>query len=187
MNKAILKVLTFCFGLFIFTTATSSIAQPAVPPTPQDGATWRRFSNNNGPLSAEMFIISKAQLEEFEKPSNEVVNLTPLVEAHVGDIVAIKVLFNGAGVSPTNTFDVTYDIRFVAPNGELYDDFHKENMPAYIGPTANLDAIYDNIMSIPHIRFEPHDAAGAYRVEVTLRDNVSGRKIGMTKSITLIK
>ena len=143
------------------------------------------FPDQNGPLSAALVIIPVAQLSEFDKPSDQGPEITPVKTAKVGDVVAIKILFIGAQGDAKGLVDVTFDIKVTQPDGQIYSDTDEKGLVALPPVPADDTAVFDNRVTVVALRFEDKDARGAYTVTATLHDNVAKRDIPLTAVINL--
>jgi hypothetical protein len=173
-------------GTILSTSLISGIAvagsnEPKPVDQVEDG-----FPNRNGPLSAIMLFIPQSELAEFDRPADEGPHLSLLHKAHVGDVVAIKIMFAGAQNGADGAMDVTYDLKVTQPDGAVYSNTDEKGLAAVKSVPSEPTFVYDNRLVVVALRFEDKDLKGVYRAQAILHDNASGRDIPLTAEIELI-
>ena len=95
------------------------------------------------------------------------------------------VIFAGAGRNPDGEAHVTCDVTIRKPDGSVYGE-----QKGLVGRQARepesssvLQLARDNLA----VRIEPHDPAGTYTVEVTVRDQVKKVELRLRERFTVNK
>lgn len=167
-------------ALMIAATATPAAwAQTTPPPLERSDA----LPYKSGPLSAVAIFIPDSEVSEFEKPQNETPRVTRIHALNLGETAALKLMFKGPQRDAEGRIDVTFDVDFVGPDGKVLDGGSLKGLPAFQGPVNLPDAVFDNIMAVPKMSFEPKDPKGVYRAVIILHDKIGGREIPMTIEI----
>jgi hypothetical protein len=144
------------------------------------------LEKSDGELTAGLFIMDDAALQEFKKPSDEALHLTEKEKARVGDIVAIKIMFTGIKLADDLKALVDYDLQVLDPDGEFYDETDLNHLEALHGKVGNRFTFFDNEQTTM-LRFEPKDKLGTYTVRATIRDRIGKKSVSLEKKITLSK
>jgi len=158
------------------------LAPPSAKDALASGA--QPWPNQSGDFRAMLTLISEAELKEFDKPSDQSVDVHELDRARHGDHVAIKLTFTGVALTSDGSADVTYDFQIVPPggSGELDD----KGLAVLKGKVPDRWGIFDNRRA-PLLQFDPDYPPGTYKVVVTVTDNVAHRTLSMSKEIELTK
>ncbi len=144
------------------------------------------MDHSDGPFTAQMAMISRDNLSEFDKPSNQGVVLERLDTAKVGDVVIAKILFAEMELTDDLDADVDFDIKVTAPDGSVYSGMDHTGLPALKGRLATAHSFYDN-QEMVGIRFEAKDPPGVYHTHVVLHDRVGHHDIPLDTDIELKK
>jgi len=144
------------------------------------------MDHSDGPFTARMAMISRDNLSEFDKPSDQGVRLEVLHTAKVGDVVIAKILFAEMALKDDLTADVDFDIKITAPDGSVYSGMDETGLPALQGRLATAHSFYDNNAMVG-IRFEAKDLPGVYHTHVVLHDRVGRHDIPLDADIELTK
>jgi len=184
--RRMLAIGAVALGLGTGSAMATSVPPAASKALPAVTEVRNAFPDQNGPMSAMMLFIPEAELKEFDRPPEEAPHLSLLSSAHTGDIVMIKIVFNGAQGDAEGRLDVTYDLKVTQPDGALYDNTDEKDLPAVKGAKADNDAVFDNRASVVGLRFEAKDLRGTYTATAVLHDKVSGRDIPLSAEIELL-
>lgn len=174
MNK-----LFFALVLFFPFIISSVQAQTQLP------GPYKPFSHQDGDFSAELFVISKNDLKEFEKPSDQGVHLKMIGKAKRGEAIVIKVGFSGMDLDKDMMSDVTYDLKILNPKGKVMGE-----------PLHNLEAIKTKVerenrfyifdsQAFIEIVFDATDEMGTYKFIAEIRDNIGKKRIPLETTIEL--
>ena len=96
---------------------TGSVQQQLAKMLNDYASETKPWSIQSGDFRAILTLISEDNLKEFEKPSDQGVDLNELDKATRGDHIAIKLAFTGMDLADDLSADVTYDLRTVPPGG----------------------------------------------------------------------
>ena len=141
-----------------------------------------QFGSQSGEFSAKLVVIDQDNVEEFEKPSFSPPVLAPVSSAKIGDIVAVKLLFTGLGLSESLHSNVTFDLKVVAPDGSIYSGADFKNLKALEGRTPVRFNIFNN-QTTPMLRFEPKDQPGDYKISAVVYDNIGNQAVELNEII----
>ncbi|HVZ29560.1 MAG TPA: hypothetical protein VG839_04145 [Asticcacaulis sp.] len=141
------------------------------------------FPDRNGPLSAMLVVIPKAELEEFNKPGG-VRHLDRVARAEPGAVLAIKIMVTGPQNDANGVAKVTSDVHILTPSGETYGKSDYKDLPVWVGPAGK--GVYDNRDRVVLIRFEPNDAPGLYTIKAMVHDRFAQRDIPLETKIELL-
>lgn len=144
------------------------------------------LEKSDGEFTAGLFIMDEAALEEFKKPSDDAPHLSNKDRAHVGDIVAVKIVFTGIKLDEELRGLVDYDLKVLNPDGEFYDETDLTHLEALHGKFGTRFTFFDNAQ-VTMLRFEPKDKLGTYMVQVTIRDRIGKKSVSLEKKIFLSK
>jgi len=144
------------------------LAPPSAKDALASGA--QPWPNQSGDFRAMLTLISEAELKEFDKPSDQSVDVHELDRA--------------VALTSDGSADVTYDFQIVPPggSGELDD----KGLAVLKGKVPDRWGIFDNRRA-PLLQFDPDYPPGTYKVVVTVTDNVAHRTLSMSKEIELTK
>lgn len=171
---------------FIFAQAALAQSQTvAVPNSPgaQVVTTDQGFPNKNGPFSALMLVIPAEELIEFDKPSDQGLQLSQVTRAETGAQLAVKIVFMGMGLDAEQKASVVYDLKIIGPDGKIYDESDYHGLTGIKSTIANPTAVFDSGPEVVMLKFEPKDMAGVYTLKATVRDEVSGRSVALSYSL----
>ena len=146
------------------------------------------FADRDGPFSAMMLFIPHSELPEFDKPSDQGPHITNLRTAKVGDVVAVKIVFDNPQANSDGIIDVTYDVKVTAPNGEVYSGADHQGLEAirvHVG--SDTIGVFDNRAQTLALRLEAKDLPGTYKATAVLHDNIAGRHVPLRAEIELKK
>ncbi len=147
-----------------------------VPDTP-----WQRHDHDFG----AMLLLTKkpeAFLDQWDRPSSPSYkpNISDTNEAVRGDLVAVFILFVNCAANPEGTCGAEVDYRVVKPDGSTYAEHKGATVWRSPPPPANsLQVAQDQL----YMKVEPEDPLGAYRVEATVRDTVTGREVHLIQPL----
>jgi len=111
------------------------------------------FPNRDGEFSAMLLIIDpKSAQQEFAKPFREQMHFEQVSKAMRSDMVTTKIVFSGMELATDLTSDVTYDMKILAPDGEVYDNADLKELEARKGKTPHRFTVFDNRAGI-NLRF----------------------------------
>ncbi len=89
----------------------------------------------------------------------------------------------GFQVDQANMPHVSYSIKALAPNGEIYFSYDSINAITYEVPNPSMFILANSSLGIS---FEDNDLLGEYIISGTITDNISKNKINFEKKIKLI-
>ena len=168
----------------VFSTAGLAIAEPK-PVGPSEsgwvdkermpvGDTERRKAI--GALCAQLLIVSDpAFLKKWDRPA-EVFAYEGVDQVRRGQYFTIIVAFANPALDPSGSARLVVDYTLRKPDGSLYGEMR--GLPAWNGspPKPNILELSQKYLVA---RIESTDPLGLYRVEATLLDSVSGKKISL--------
>jgi len=132
-----------------------------------------------------------ATLKLPEKPDPEAMRAAGLDgasgprTARRGDTIGVTVLFSGMQLADDLSADVSYDIKVTGPDGTVNPSSSQTDVAALKDKVPGRFAMLDSRSTLS-IHFEPADKPGPYRIDVLLKDNISGRKVALSRSIELL-
>ena len=124
----------------------------------------------------------KKFFEDWQKPDPPrfatITNATRMVPVH------IAVIFAGAGSKADGEAHVTCDVTIRKPDGSVYGE--QKGLVATKGrqPSSTMLQLARERFVV---RIEPHDPAGTYTVEVTVKDNVKKVDLRLKERFTVSK
>ncbi|MEY2407841.1 MAG: hypothetical protein QOF48_511 [Verrucomicrobiota bacterium] len=130
-----------------------------------------------------LLIDDKKFFDDWKKPDpprlRTITNATRILPVHT------TVIFAGAGRNADGEVHVTCDVTIRKPDGSVYGA--QKGLVATRGrqtlsPTM-LQLARDRLV----VRIEPHDPAGTYTVEVTVKDNVKKVDLRLKERFTVSK
>jgi hypothetical protein len=201
MNKlwAVLTISVLALTAFILPAAAQTAASSAAPIDPQQGekpavlipnkTTTTEydlhfgFPDRNGPFSAMLVVIPKAELEEFNKPGGAR-HLDRVARAEAGAVLAVKIMATGLQADTNGVAKVTSDVQVLAPSGEIYGKSDYKDLPVWLGPAGK--GVYDNRDRVVLLRFEPTDPPGVYTIKAVVHDRFGQRDIPLQATVELL-
>ena len=144
------------------------------------------FPNRAGDFSAMMVVIDQKPLTEFDKPSSEVLSFQEASTTKRGNILAIKIIFSGMELTNDLMPDVTFDLKVLDLNGDVFDGIDVKGAAALKSKIPTRFRVFEN-QSFINIRFEPDDKLGTYQFVATIHDNIAQKSILLKKEVTLVE
>lgn len=167
-------------------------ADPAAPavvvpqsPSTTDYDVTKGFPDRNGPFSAMLVVIPKAQMAEFDQPGGAR-HLDRVARAEAGADLAIKVLFTGMKGDWNGLGNVTYDVQILQPDGKVYGNSDYRNIDALHGKVGSGDGVFDNRNKVVMLQFDKADLPGVYTIKTTVHDRVAQRDVPLLATIELL-
>lgn len=196
MRRLVSVLTASAWALGLFSAARADVTPPVAPVAapvlvPNSAATTqydpnKGFPDHNGPLSAMLVVIPKAELSEFNKPNGSSRHLDRVARAQPGAELALKLVFVGIQTDKNAMADLTYDLQVTGPDGKIYADSDYRAIQALKGKVANPAGLFDNRPQTVLMTFEPGDKPGIYQIKATLHDNVGVRDVPLQTSIELL-
>lgn len=164
--------------------------EPVAAAAPQSTTTTeydvtKGFADRNGPFSAMLVVIPKAQMAEFDLPGGAR-HLDRVARAEAGAELAIKVLFTGMAGDWKGLGNVTYDVQILQPDGKIYGNSDYRNIDALHGKVGSGEGVFDNRHKVVMLQFEKTDMPGTYTIKTNVRDRVGQRDVPLTTTIELL-
>jgi hypothetical protein len=175
VNRLIRKELSVCTG-----TVKKRLEE--IISRNEQGA--KPFPNKNGDFSAMLLIADEKTLSEFAKPSSEGIYYKEISKAKRGASLAIKIVFGGMELMDDLDADVTYDLKILDPNGNIYAGVDLTAAEALKVRTPTRFGVFDN-RSFIQIHFVQDDKLGTYKIIAALHDNVGKKTIPLVKEVEL--
>jgi hypothetical protein len=144
------------------------------------------FPNRDGDFSAMMVVINKNTLAEFDKPSSQGVKLQEVSKANRGDRMIIKILFSGMELTNELMSNVTFDLKILDPEGDIYGKSDLKELEALKKRIPKRFSVFDNLSFI-EIGFGQQDKLGKYQFIATIRDNVGKKSISLKQEVNLVQ
>ncbi len=144
------------------------------------------FPDHNGGFSAMVIVIPQQQLGEFEKTDGGSRQISRVSRAEVGAQLAIKLVFTGLDADSNGNGEVTYDLKVLTPDGQIYAGSDYSHLAALRGPVGDGRRVYDNRTKVVLMSFDPQDKPGIYTVKAVARDEVSEREVPLATTIELL-
>jgi len=179
MKKITLALLLSC--LPVFAAPTSFAHDQHAQETPE----IRDFREDTS-FWAKLLVMHEVDLIEFEKPSDQGLDIRVIDTAKRGDVIALKLIFTNMTLRPDQTADVSFDISITRPDGELYGGAAHKGVEALKQPVFERDRIFNSGATLV-IGFEPEDPLGIYHIKMTVNDNVGGHQLLLAETITLVE
>ncbi|HKQ50297.1 MAG TPA: hypothetical protein VJZ71_19645 [Phycisphaerae bacterium] len=140
--------------------------------------------HKDGPFSADLYVMADKEMAEFDKPVDDAPRIGHKSTAKRGDIVGIKIVFGGIELADDLNANVTYDLKILNPDGDVYEEADLKDLEALSGKIPTRFRVFDNRLVIK-IRFEPHDKLGVYKISATIRDKIGDKSVSLTREIEL--
>ena len=144
------------------------------------------FPDHNGGFSAMVIVIPQAQLAEFDKADGGARQISRVNRAEPGAQLAIKLVFTGLGADSNGTGEVTYDLKVLTPDGQVYAGSDYSHLAAVRGPVGDGRRVFDNRTKVVLMSFDPQDKPGVYTIKAVARDEVAEREVPLVTTIELI-
>jgi hypothetical protein len=144
------------------------------------------FPDHNGGFSAMVVVIPQQQLAEFDKADGGSRRISRVNRAEPGAQLAIKLVFTGLAIDSNGNGEVTYDLKVLTPDGQVYAGSDYRHLAAVRGPVSDSHRVYDNRTKVVLMSFEPQDKPGVYTIKAVARDEVSERAVPLVTTIELI-
>ncbi len=140
--------------------------------------------HKDGDFSADLLLMDAAGLAELKIPTDEPIKLDSKSKAERGDVLGIKVVFTGIALDDELDSDVSYDLKILDPDGQIYSKSDVKNLVGLKTRVPTRFRFFDNAQVVS-LRFEPKDKLGKYQVLVTVRDNIGGKSVKLKRTIEL--
>ena len=144
------------------------------------------FPDHNGAFSAMVIVIPQPQLAEFDKADGGARQISRVSRAEVGAQLAIKLVFTGLTADSNGNGEVTYDLKVLTPDGQVYAGSDYSRLAAVRGPVGDGLRVFDNRTKVVLMSFEPQDKPGIYTIKAVARDEVSERDVPLVTTIELL-
>lgn len=144
------------------------------------------FPDHNGSFSAMVIVIPQQQLAEFDKADGGARQISRVNRAEPGAQLAIKLVFTGLSVDSNGNGEVTYDLKVLTPDGQIYAASDYRHLAAVRGPVGDGHRVFDNRTKVVLMSFDPQDKPGIYTIKAVARDEVAEREVPLVTTIELI-
>lgn len=145
------------------------------------------FTNKDGDFSAMLAITGEEALSQFEKPTDQGIELKDLAKVKPDQKFLINVMFMGMALADDLNADVTFDLKITAPDGTLFfKDANMKDIEALKRKVPMRYKIFDN-KNYVKIAFGANDKPGKYSIAATVKDNVGRKKVELVKEIELVR
>jgi hypothetical protein len=168
MNKLIVPL--FCGLFLLFSPAYAQEAQG--------------YMSEQGAFKAILMVISEEGLKEFEKPADQGLHLSRLSKVKRDQRFAVKIGLTGFATDQDMTANVTYDLKFLSPDGTVVGEESK-GLVFIQGKVNNASNVYNSEQFLI-ISFDETDKSGPYKIIAEISDNVSKKKVQLHDVIELI-
>ena len=130
-----------------------------------------------------VLVDDKKFFEDWKKPGPP--RFTTIANAERMKPVHTAVIFAGPGRDTNGVADVTCDVTFRKPDGSVYAE--QKDVVCTQGRVVPSPGLLQLARDRMVIRIEPHDPAGTYTVEVTVRDNLKKVDLALKEQFTIRK
>jgi hypothetical protein len=144
------------------------------------------FPDHNGDFSAMVIVIPQQQLAEFDKADGGARQISRVNRAEPGAQLAIKLVFTGLAIDSNGNGEVTYDLKVLTPDGQIYAASDYRHLAAVRGPVSDGRRVFDNRTKVVLMSFDPQDKPGVYTIKAVARDEVSEREVPLVTTIELL-
>ena len=144
------------------------------------------FPDHNGDFSAMVIVIPQQQLAEFDKADGGARQISRVNRAEPGAQLAIKLVFTGLSIDSNGNGEVTYDLKVLTPDGQVYAASDYRHLAAVRGPVGDGRRVFDNRTKVVLMSFEPQDKPGVYTIKAVARDEVAEREVPLVTTIELL-
>ncbi len=144
------------------------------------------FPDHNGGFSAMVIVIPQQQLSEFDKADGGTRQISRVNRAEPGAQLAIKLVFTGLSADSNGNGEVSYDLKVLTPDGQVYAASDYSHLAAVRGPVGDGRRVFDNRTKVVLMSFEPRDKPGVYTIKAVARDEVAGREVPLATTIELV-
>jgi hypothetical protein len=141
------------------------------------------FPDHNGAFSAMMIVIPQAQLSEFEKADGGNRQISRVSRAETGAQLAIKLVFTGLSADAAGKGEVTYDLKVLSPDGQVYGASDYSHLAALRGPIGDGKRVFDNRTKVVLMSFDPQDKPGIYTIKAVVRDEVARLEVPLVATV----
>jgi len=154
-------------------------------PTTTQYASVNGFPDHNGAFSAMMIVIPEAELAQFNTPGGNR-QLSRVNRAEAGAMLAIKLVFTGLSADRNGNGEVTYDLKVLGPDGQVYAGSNYRRLEAVRGPLGSGKGVFDNRTKVVNLVFEPQDPPGVYTIQAVAHDEVAELDVPLTAMVELL-
>jgi hypothetical protein len=144
------------------------------------------FPDHNGGFSAMVIVIPQSQLAEFDKTDGGARQISRVARAEPGAQLAIKLVFTGLSADSSGTGEVTYDLKVLTPDGQVYAASDYSHLAAVRGPVGDGKRVFDNRTKVVLMSFDPQDKPGIYTIKAVARDEVAHLEVPLATTIELV-
>lgn len=144
------------------------------------------FPDHNGNFSAMVIVIPQQQLAEFDKSDGGARQISRVNRAEPGAQLAIKLVFTGLSADSNGNGEVTYDLKVLTPDGQVYAASDYRHLAGVRGPVGDGRRVFDNRTKVVLMSFEPQDKPGVYTIKAVARDEVAEREVPLVTTIELL-
>lgn len=144
------------------------------------------FPDHNGNFSAMVIVIPQSQLAEFDKADGGTRQISRVNRAEPGAQLAIKLVFTGLSADSSGTGEVTYDLKVLTPDGQIYAASDYSHLAAVRGPVGDGRRVFDNRTKVVLMSFDPQDRPGVYTIKAVARDEVAKREVPLVTTVELV-
>lgn len=144
------------------------------------------FPDHNGRFSAMVIVIPQSQLTEFDKADGGARQISRVARAEPGAQLAIKLVFTGLSGDSNGTGEVTYDLKVLTPDGQIYAASDYNHLAAVRGQVGDGRRVFDNRTKVVLMSFDPQDKPGIYTIKAVVRDEVAHLEVPLATTIELV-
>ena len=186
MQKAFTTVLLTA-GLCLLTgPALSGVTLMPEKPAAVEYDPKTGFPDHNGDFSAMVIVIPQSQLAEFDKADGGARQISRVNRAEPGAQLAIKLVFTGLAIDSNGNGEVTYDLKVLTPDGQIYAASDYSHLAAVRGQVGDGRRVFDNRTKVVLMSFDPQDKPGIYTIKAVARDEVAEREVPLVTTIELL-
>lgn len=186
MQKAFTTVFLAAAACFLAGPALSGVTLMPEKPAAVEYDPKTGFPDHNGGFSAMVIVIPQQQLVEFDKADGGTRQISRVNRAEPGAQLAIKLVFTGLSADSNGNGEVTYDLKVLTPDGQVYAASDYSHLAAVRGPVGDGRRVFDNRTKVVLMSFEPQDKPGIYTIKAVARDEVSEREVPLVTTIELL-
>lgn len=145
----------------------------------------RSFAVHDGNFGAEIIAAPLGDImAQIEKPADAQLTFPRTLRVARGEKIGVLIVFSGMSLNDALQADVDFDMAMTAPDGTTETGSVLTRKTAIDGRLQSRFAVL-HTPSFLGVEFTPQDALGAYTLNATLRDNVSGRALSLRTHIEL--
>lgn len=186
MQKAFTIVLLAAGMCLLAGSALSGVTLMPEKPAAVEYDPKAGFPDHNGDFSAMVIVIPQQQLAEFDKADGGVRQISRVSRAEPGAQLAIKLVFTGLCADSNGNGEVTYDLKVLTPDGQVYAASDYSHLAAVRGPVGDGGRVFDNRTKVVLMSFELQDKPGIYTIKAVARDEVAERTVPLVTTIELL-